>query len=181
MDFEWLQAVENLKAKAAEFMGVFSRLESLESVARADPAASIRYDNLMGAALAIRDRISYLTGLIDRAFDWFASNGSQPSDTVAGMGQLGVLWIPVAVIAGAAAYIVSWLADAYIETEQLEAVQNLIAQGVAPADAWRLVREEQDKGIIGNIFAGIQSNFIVFAALGLAAYYLPRYLKKGKR
>ncbi len=180
MDFEWQREVDKLKAKAAEFMSVFMRLSDLEPVARLDSTASLRYDNLMGVATAIRDRVAYVTGLIDGVFDWFASNGSEPPTTVAGMGQLGVLWVPVAVVAGAVAYIVSWLADAYIEVEQLDAVKALIDQGVTPAEAYRLVRE-QEKGLIGGFFEGITNNFILLTALGLAAWYLPRYLKKGKR
>lgn len=180
MDFEWQAEVERLKEKAAEFMSVFTRLRNLESVARLDSSASLRYDNLMGVATAIQSRVSYVTGLIDSVFNWFNDQGSPPPNTVQGMGELGVLWVPVAVVAGAVAYIVSWLADAYIEVEQLEAVQELIAQGVSPADAYRLAREQKE-GVISGIFSGIQKNFLLFAGLGLAAYYLPRYLKQGKR
>lgn len=180
MDFEWVQEVERLKEKAAEFMGVFGRMEQLEPVARTDSSAAIRWDNLMGAAVAIRDRIAYLTGLIDSVFNWFSSNGSEPPQTVQGLGQLGVLWLPVAVIAAAVAVIVSWISDAYIEVEQLEAVKELIDRGVTPAEAWRLVREKE-KGIIGSFFEGITSNFVLLTALGLTAYYLPRYLKQNKR
>lgn len=180
MDFAWVQEVERLKAKAAEFMGLFGRMEQLEPVARADPSASIRWDNLMGVAVSIRDRISYLTGLIDNVFAWFSSNGSEPPQTVQGFGALGILWVPVAVIAAAVAAIVAWSTDAYIEVEKLEAAQAFIAQGASPAEAWRLVRE-QDKGIIGGFLEGVTNNFVLLTALGLAAYYLPRYLKKGKR
>lgn len=177
---EWLQEVERLKTKAREFMGVFGRMQELEPIARMDSAASLRWDKLMGMALAVRDRISYVTGLIDNVFSWFNSNGSTPPQTIQGLGQLGIAWLPLAVVAGAIAYIVSWLTDAYIEVEQLETVKSLIDQGVQPADAYRLARE-QDKGIIGSFFEGLQNNFLLFAGLGLAAYYLPRYIKKGKR
>lgn len=85
----------------------------------------------------------------------------------------------MAVIATAVAVIVSWISDAYVEVEQLEAVKELIDRGVTPTEAWRLVREKE-KGIIGSFFEGLTNNFVLLTALGLAAYYLPRYLKKGK-
>lgn len=177
MDFEWVQEVERLKEKAAEFMGLFGRMEQLESIARTDSSAAIRWDSLMSTAVTIRDRISYMTGLIDRVFEWFSSNGSEPPQTVQGLGQLGLLWVPIAAVGAVIAVIVAWTTDAYVEVEKLEAAKELIDRGVSPAEAWRLVRE-QDKGLIGTFFEGVTNNFILLTALGLAAYYLPRYLKQ---
>lgn len=179
MDFEWLQEVDRLKEKAAEFMSVWGRLQTLESVARAEPVMSQRYQSLMDRGVTIRDRISYITGLIDTVFDWFDSNGSPPPNTVSNLQGLGLLWVPVTIVAGAVAAIVAWLSDAYVSIKELETAQNLINQGVSPADAYRIAREE-DKGIIGTFMEGVQNNFILFTALGLAAWYVTKQVKRGR-
>lgn len=177
MDFEWLREVEALKEKAAEFVNVFSRLQALESVARTDSAASQKYQSLMDRGVAIRDRISYVTGLIDRAFEWFTDQGSTPPETVANLQGLGLLWIPAAVVAGAVAAVVAWLSDAYVQVKELETAQQLIAQGVPPADAYRIAREGE-KGIIGGFLEGVRNNFILFTALGLAAWWVTNQQRK---
>lgn len=177
MDFEWLREVEALKEKAAEFVNVFSRLQALESVARTDAAASQKYQSLMDRGVAIRDRISYVTGLIDRAFEWFTDQGSTPPETVANLQGLGLLWIPAAVVAGAVAAVVAWLSDAYVQVKELETAQNLIAQGVPPADAYRIAREGE-KGIIGGFLEGVRNNFVLFTTLGLAAWWITNQQRK---
>ncbi len=177
MDFQWRREVENLKEKAAEFVSVFSRLQELEPVARADPAAVQKYNSLMERGAVIRERISYVTGLIDKAFSWFNEQGSSPPETVANLQGLGVLWVPVTLVAGAIAAIVAWLSDAYVSVKELETAQALIAQGVAPADAYKIAREG-NKGLIGGFFEGIRDNFILFAALGLAAWWLTNRARK---
>lgn len=177
MDFEWMAEVDRLKEKAAEFTNVWERLQALEPVARTDSAASIRYQNLMAKGATIRDRISYVTGLIDSAFNWFTEQGSEPPETVAGLQGLGIIGIGAAVVAGAAALAIGWLADAYVEVYQLETAEGLVNQGVSPAEAWRITREEQP-GMIGQLMGGIQNNFIVFTALGLAAWWVMQQRKK---
>lgn len=178
MDFEWMAEVDRLKEKAAEFMNVWGRLQALEPVAMTDSAAAVRHQSLMERGAAIRDRISYLTSMVDKVFDWFASNGSEPPDTVAGLQGLGLLWVPAAVVAGAVALVVAWLSDAYVEVSKLETAERLIAQNVPPSEAWRITREEQP-GMIGQLLGGIQNNFIVFTALGLAAWWIMQRRKKG--
>lgn len=178
MALDWMTEVNRLKAKAAEFVNVWGRLQALEPVARTDSAASIRYQNLMAKGAAIRDRISYVTGLIDSAFNWFSEQGSEPPQTVAGLQGLGVIGIGAAVVAGAAALVIGWLADAYVEISKLETAEGLIAQNVTPAEAWRITRESEP-GFIGQLFGGIQNNFIVFTALGLAAWWVTQQRKKG--
>lgn len=178
MDFAWVQEVERLKEKAAEFSDIFSRLQMLEPVARTNDAAYVRYQNLMARGNTIRDSVSYVTGLVDKVFDWFDSNGSAPPSTVQGLQGLGLLWVPIAVVSGAVAAIVGWLADAYVDVQELETAKELIAQGVSPADAYRIARE-QEKGLIGGIFEGIRNNFVIFTALGLAAWWFTN--KAGKR
>ena len=180
MDFEWLQEVERLKEKAAEFVNVFSRLQALEPVARTDPAAAQKYQSLMDRGVTIRDRISYVTGLIDKVFDWFASNGTNPPEAVAGLQGLGLLWVPVTIVAGAVAAIVAWLSDAYVSVKELETAKELIAQGVPPADAYRIAREGE-KGLIGGFLEGVRDNFVLFTALGLAAWWVTNQAgKRGK-
>lgn len=177
MDFEWLTEVNRLKEKAAEFTNVWGRLQALEPVARSDPAASVKYQSLMDRGAAIRDRISYITGLVDKVFDWFNSNGSAPADTVANLQGLGLLWVPVTIVAGAVAAIVAWLSDAYVSVKELETAKDLIAQGVAPADAYRIAREGE-KGLIGGFLEGVRNNFVLFTALGLAAWWLTNQQRK---
>lgn len=177
MDFEWLREVETLKEKAREFINVFSRLQTLEPVAFSDPAAAQKYRSLMDRGVAIRDRISYITGLIDHAFEWFNSNGSSPPETVASLQGLGVLGVGVAVIAGAVAAVVVWLTDAYVQVRELETAESLIAQNVSPADAYRIAREGE-KGIIGGFLEGVRNNFVLFTALGLATWWVTNKTRK---
>lgn len=179
MALDWLTEVNRLKEKAAEFTNVWGRLQALEPVARTDSAASVRYQNLVAKGASIRDRISYVTGLIDNAFNWFTEQGSEPSETVAGLHGLGIIGIGAAVVAGAAALVIGWLADAYVEISKLETAESLIAQNVPPSEAWRITREKQP-GMIGQLLGGIQNNFIVFTALGLAAWWVMQQRKKGQ-
>lgn len=180
MDFQWLQEVERLKEKAGEFITAFSRLQQLESVAKTNDAAYIKYNNLMTRGVEIKDRISYLTGLIDTVFEWFSGNGSEPPETVASLQGLGLLWVPVTIVAGAVAAIVAWISDAYVNIKELETAKELIAQNVSPSDAYRIARE-QEQGVIGGFFQGIRNNFVLFTALGLAAWYITRQTgKRGK-
>lgn len=177
MDFEWLREVENLKTKAAEFVGVFSRLQELEPIARTNDAAFTKYQSLMDRGVTIRDRISYVTGLVDKAFQWFTDQNSPPPETVANLQGLGLLWVPVTIVAGAVAAIVAWLADAYVSVQELETAKELIGQGVSPADAYRIAREGE-KGLIGGFLEGVRNNFVLFTALGLAAWWITNQTRK---
>lgn len=177
MDFEWLQEVEKLKEKALEFTNVWDRLQELEPVARTDSVAYSKYQNLTDQGITIRDRISYVTGLIDKVFNWFADQGSPPPDTVANLQGLGVLWVPVTIVAGAVAAIVAWLSDAYVSIKELETARDLIAQGVSPQEAYKIARKGE-KGLIGGILEGIGNNFILFTALGLAAWWITNQTRK---
>lgn len=179
MDFQWLQEVERLKEKAGEFMSAFSHLEQLESVAKTNDAAFINYNNLMTRGVEIKDRISYLTGLIDTVFNWFSSNDQEPPETVASLQGLGLLWVPVTLVAGAVAAIVAWVSDAYVSIKELETAKELISKGVSPADAYKIARE-QEQGVIGGFFQGIRNNFMLFTALGLAAWYITKQVGKSR-
>lgn len=143
--------VAELKEKAAEFTRVFGRLEELKSIAYADPAAKSKWDSLMGAAHAVMKKVRAVTGWIDSVYGSITNLfGVDITDSELEDNTLGLAFIPIAVILGALAAITAWLSNAYVQLKELEAVEALIKQNVAPTDAYKLVRGEQG-GILSTV------------------------------
>lgn len=170
MDLQWIAEADKLKEKAAEFADVFARLQALEPVARSVSSVAVKFQSLMDEGVTIRERIKRITGLIDDVLGWFTEQGSEPPETIANLQGLGILWVPIAIVAGAVAAITAWLSKAYVQIEEIEAAQKLIEQGVPANEAFKMVRER--KGFLQTLSEGVTKNLVLYTALGLATWYI---------
>lgn len=147
--------IAEFKDKAAEFMRVFTRMEELKSVAYADPAAKLRYDQQMSLASSIMNKIRYVTGLIDSAYGSITNLfGMDTVNQEIHDNNLGLAFVPLAVIAGATVAIVAWTSKAVIQLKELEAVRELMAEGATAEQAYKLVRQENG-GLLGPLLGPI--------------------------
>lgn len=159
--------VEDFKNQAAEFARVFSRMRELRYIAEQDASASIRYADLMGLGNTIMDKVQYVTGLIDSVYGWVGNFfGVETRDEY--LNDIGAVpLIPIAVIVGASAFIVTWLSKAYVQLRELEAVERLLNEGYTAEEAYKLARGEQG-GIMGTI-----SNVLMMAlVIGAGIYFM---------
>lgn len=170
---EWSAKVNELKARAAEFMQLFNDLSS-----RADQAAaagmSAEYNALMSRGASIKAQVQQVTSAIDNVYNsvsnLFGLSG-------AGFGELGIIpLIPIAIIVGAIALLVKWISDAYTMRNKLAAAT------AAGANAAQLTQIAT--GSSGSIFSTLTSpgslmgNAGVFLLIGAGVLLLVPMLKR---
>lgn len=118
---EWQKQVDELKAKAATFMAMFTRLGQLAHVAARDPVTKAQYDILMARGASIKAKIESITRAIDNMYGAASSLFNGVGNTE-GLGFLPL--IPIAVIAGAVTLISVWLIDALSMSQKLQAAES---------------------------------------------------------
>ncbi len=162
---EWESAVYDLKAKAAEFMTLYDRVQY--STPQTPELASTR-SNILGIGNKIKSTIENTTQAIDAAYaryqDWFGN------DANANLQGLGVVWfIPVAAITGAVAgvtYGINKFKDYLSENDQME---RLAAEGYSTEQSLEIMRRQQP-GIGPSIERGLKT-LGPWIAVGAAVYF----------
>lgn len=172
---EWTAKVNELKARAAEFMALFSDLSGRSSEAAAAGLSS-EYNALMARGAAIKAQVQQVTSAIDGIYNsvsnLFGLSG------LSGVGSLGIIpLIPIAIILGAIALMVKWISDAYTLRNKLAAAQ---AVGANAAQITSISNGGSGAGIMsaftapGSIFA----NTGMFLLLGAGVLLFVPMLKK---
>ena len=156
---EWLRAVDNLKAKATEFMSLMSRLRELESIAQTDPQLKSEYDSVSWKANLIRGTIDGVTKAVDSVYHLVQSAfGSNTESELQGLGLIPL--VPIVAIIGATTAIVSFIPTLKGLLERLE-IHRLVIEGVDPTEAARIVKSTSQPGMLENV-----SNILQFLAIG---------------
>ena len=177
--------VEKFKAKADEAVSLWQRLRAKRQAAATNPALLAEYNDVMGEAENITAKISdveRVTNAVSAGVtetikswlpDWSLSGFYQDSRANGELGFLPVL--AVGLVAGAIAWLGSWIVKGNIVDRKLTAVENLIADGVSPAQAGALVEEKGDPGPFAAMFGNIGTGI---AVAGIAAMVLYFFVEK---
>lgn len=140
---QWQDQVDNLRAHAADFMAAWNRLSNLGGTAAVQntPELKAEFQKLQRSGSLIRSTIENVTRSIDATVKYFRSLfGDEDSNT---MGSLGAIpLIPIAVIAGAITAITKWVKDVYLFERKVTETEKLIQAGVSPANAHKIVGEQ---------------------------------------
>ena len=174
-----ISLIQNLKDRAAEFET--ARLELVRlgpAVARTnDYELLMEYGRLTARADSIKAKITAATKAIDNAISW--GRATFGSEGMSSLSSLGLVWfLPAAVITAAVAVIGYWLSD-YFKfarrfTEQNRIAVDLVAQGMAPAEAQRQAAEAVAATSPG-MFAGIIDNkLLLFGGLLVVGFLVYR-------
>jgi len=171
-DAEFWSKVDEFKGKADEFYTEWQRLRGMRQAAARDPEALAEWNRLMGQADGVQAKVSDVEQAIQDAKAWagslFGYNGAQMRN---GMGDLGA-WFVVALIAGAIAWLGTWLTDAYLLDRKLTYQENLINQGISPERAAATARDETNGGFFPAFGEGIGKGLILAAAVGLGLWFM---------
>jgi hypothetical protein len=104
----WTSAVNGLKTKAVEFIGLYKWLESRASIAARDPQLQSEYANTMQRGRQIKATVEKTTGGID----WINGKLLRVGTSLNALPIIPVA-LTVATITGLIAAMTYWLADAY--------------------------------------------------------------------
>lgn len=179
---EWTAKVNELKARAQEFMSLFSDLETRAGQAAA-AGLSGEYNNLMSRGASIKARVLQVTNAVDGIYNSVSNLFGLSGLGMSGLGNLGVIpLIPIAIIVGAIALMVSWITDAYNLRNKLAAAQ---AAG-ANASQITQIASGGSGGILQTLTSGsLVGNAGLFLAIGagilIAAPLLKRALQNAHR
>lgn len=164
-DQSFWSRVSEFKRRADDAMALWSRLAERRGLAATDPKLQAEYNALMQEAEGISGKIAEIERVANSAFatigakvtDWFGFEGYDEGRRFVARqaGELGFVQVAaVAIVSAAIAWIASWTGKGYIINRKLDAVENLVAEGVSPAEAGRLIAEKGSPGLLGSIFAG---------------------------
>lgn len=175
-----LRELANLKTRAQEFEAARSWLESIgpEVMSTGDTELMVMYGSLLNRADAIKSRIAQVTNTLDQALRW--ARGVIGLNGMRTLSGLGVVWfVPLAVMAGAAAMIGWWMKD-YLRfrerfVAQRETAARLKSEGMDPAEAERqaadIVSRTAGRGFFAA-FGGDMGKVFGVASVGLLALYI---------
>ncbi|MES9855937.1 MAG: hypothetical protein ABW166_04945 [Sedimenticola sp.] len=160
----WLNAVAQLRAKAAEFERLMGVVKSTYSTAANSPELYKEYETLLFKGNVIKGTIQTLTSGIDYIFRIF--------DTVFGdtePEQLGIIpLVPIAVILSAVGAITYWINDSLKYLNKVNEIRRIESQGYSAKEAYKIVHGDK-KGFFEKMlepkFLLIGGGLIVFLIL----------------
>lgn len=163
---EWQNAVRDLKAKAAEFTGLYDR--AMYSRPQT-PGLAQKREQALDNARAIKATIERTTQAIDWAYAKYESLfGDNTDESLQG---LGVVWfIPVAAITGAVAGVTYGIKQFKDYLSDNDKIERLTAEGHSTEQALEILRQG-DPGIGAGIERGLKA-WAPWIAAGIAAYFL---------
>lgn len=165
----WVK-VDEFKGKADEFYTEWQRLRGMREEAARDPETLKKWNELMGEAENVTAKVSSVEQAIQDAKSW--AGGFFGYDNVRNsFGDLGAIQIVVAVIAGAIAWLGTWLAKAYQLDRTLTYQETLIGQGISPERAAATAREETG-GLFAGLGEGLGKGLVIAGAVGLALWFM---------
>lgn len=164
---EWLNAVGDLKQKAARFLDLYSRVRS--SNPQSDALAE-KKSILLSRGNTTQTTISKATQAIDYVYSkWDEIFGDEQDDTLQ---DLGVVWfITVPVLAGISATLVYLITDYSQYLGENERVEQLRNEGYSTREALDIVN--RPTGIAAGIESALKS-YGPWLAAGLVAYLIIR-------
>ena len=172
-EFPMAEAIEDeseyqrFMAKLAEFNRVYDALVGKGRVAATDPELESEYKELMSDADMIKGVIKRATD----AIDWVRMQVDQTVSVFNGMGNLGILpivaWGAASLaMAGAIAYMSSWISEAYQWAKKAEIAEQMSAAGASGSDIAAAIKQANPWG-----------NLVTLGGLALAGWLLYRYAK----
>ncbi len=122
---EWEDAKNNLMMKAQEFTRLFNDLQSKAS--QVPPELKAQYDALMNKGNWVKSTIQNVTNGIDFGWNLFSNSPTMSGifKRIGGLNGMGLLpLVPIAVIFGAVAVMVAWIADAYSMQQKISLARS---------------------------------------------------------
>jgi hypothetical protein len=174
--------VEKFKLKADEAYTLWQKLRTKRQAAVANPELQREYDDVMGQAESIQAKASDVErvaaqvreGMGDTIKSWFGLEGYEHArQKVSQLGFIPVL--AVGLVAGAIAWISTWLSKAYVVDRKLDAVEALVDKGVDARTAGDMVADKGDPGALSSFFGNLGTGV---AVAGLAAVVLYFFFQK---
>lgn len=148
----WDNAVADLKAKANEFISVFTRLKAIQAKPDLSDAERSKVDAMIKRGESVKGTVSTLTKGIDGIANIL------PKNLLSGAvraGHLGVLpLIPIAAIAAAIAAMTAWTSDAVVELERLELAEKVRKDGGNPASVLGFGGAGVNWWLVGGLLLG---------------------------
>lgn len=180
--------VDKFKAKADEAYTLWQSLRAKRLAAQADAKLYAEYIDVMDKAEDITGKVSDVekvvakvrSGAADTIKSWFGLEGYEHARqrVRSHMGEMGYIWIVVSVVSAAAAWIASWISEAYVVDRKLQAVENLTAQGVPISEAGKLISDKSPEGAL-EIFAGKAGLGVALAGVAAVVLYFFFEKKRG--
>jgi len=162
--------VDEFKAKADEFYSTWQDLRARRQAAATNPVVLKEYNDLMGEAESVTAKVSDVEFAINQAKTW--AGGFFGMENVRGsFGELGILPFVIAAVAGAIAWLGTWLAKANILNGKLDAIQSLVGQGYSPERAAAAVAEKEST-FFTEFGSGLGKGIALAGAVGLLLYFL---------
>lgn len=165
--------VQKFKDKADEFYSLYTRLRDKRAAAMRDPKLQAEWNALIGEAAKVEVKISDTQKAINSAVTWvggFFGIDNVQNSMRNGFGELGLWPYVIALVAGAVAWLTSWIGKGYILDRKLDSVESLVGQGYSPSQAASVVNAEQGTFLTelggglgkGLAFAGVAAMVLYF-------------------
>ena len=160
---DWEKGVQQLKAKAQEFVAMADRVKRTEQTVKNDPKLYAEFLTLNARADAVRETIQKVTGGFDKMYGYVRDK--------LGLGEMGILpIIPIAVSGAAIAAITKFTTDAVIYLKKVEKLEQL-APKIGYEKAAKVVNDLDNRGL------NLGANLTPLIGFGLAVMVLPQLLK----
>lgn len=178
--------VAKFKQKASEAMALWARLREKRAAAVTDPKLQAEYETVMAEAEGITGKIAEIERVANGALatigekvtEWFGLGAYRHLAHQAG--QLGFVQVAaIALVTAAIAWISSWIGKGYIVDRKLDAVEKLVAEGVSPTDAGKLIAEKGAPGFLGSMFAG--TGTLALVGVGAVLLYFLAQQRESER
>lgn len=168
--------VDEFKAKADDFYSLWQRLRAKRALAAQDPQALQEWNALMGEAESVTAKVSDVEYAINQAKSW--TSGFFGIDNMrAGFGDLGLLPFVIAAVAGAIAWLGSWILKGNALDRKLDSLDSMISQGFSPAQAAAALTE-QEPTFLTELGGGLGKG-LAFAGLAAVVLYFVFEKKRG--
>lgn len=160
---EWIEAYENLKAKAVQFMADYAELQGMSDVAAVNPAFATKRQKLLDRGDTIYSTVENIRNYSNTVYNWTTNFGL---GGLSGHLGLGAFWIPVTVVLAAISTITYWVSDAAQSLKEGRLIRQLQSEGYSTEEAIEKARGSAPdpfgiKTMIPWIAAGIAAVFIV--------------------
>lgn len=160
---EWIDAYENLKAKAAQFMADYTELQGMGDVAAINPTFATKRQKLLDRGDTIYSTVENIREYANTVYNWATNFGL---GSLSGHLGLGVFWIPVTVVLGAISTITYWVSDAASSLQEGRLIRQLQNEGYTTEEAIEKARGSAPdpfgiKTIIPWVVAGLAAVFVI--------------------
>lgn len=164
------EKVDEFKGKADEFYNVWQTLRAKRQLAARDPQALKEWNDLMGEAEGVTAKVSDVEFAVNQAKSWAGSFFGV--DNVRGsLGELGLLPFVIALVAGAIAWLGSWLTKAYMLDSKLDTIENLASQGYSTSEINHVVNQPAEETFLTKLGGNIGTGVAFAGIAGMLLYF----------